>query len=507
MERKNHPFSAIPKLTLICVVLLHAHALKSSQAKVITQPQKQEQQQPLTIEEFVFQQDNKPIDPQTINSLAATIIEQSETTNTSKINSDNDDDESSNATVIQINPRKGRSTPPQHITHNYGTVFALMVEENYSMNICPFPTTDFDSLAPKEQELLELPQRITTIEAPDSDLEFSQSMRYIVDLAKNKKTLIVYKFNDLITGSYFSYAVFQAPKGKRLVAYDFFLDDRYLLTTYNDGSSQIRRLINSQKTVTQKSVAHPSSGKLITYSDAFKPNNIPLLKDKEATWSIMSEKQEDEMFREKFSEEEQFGIVFATTGSKAIKIALPRVGIVNQINGADIKNYSILPGDPIVLCCDTTDGDCHVAIVQSDTFIPVISGVNYVIRGPQDYILVQTMKNQGSWFLIKLGSITPTHTSSTSPTASASNTPVLSATPSPSTSQSNLATITNSNSNSPSTQPTESSTPTEPFVYGSSGSTSSVSVCTAPPTSPTTYQYPTCIGELSSDDSSGFWYI
>lgn len=528
MVTKNHPFSAMPKVILICAVLIHVSVLKSSQAQVNTR----QQEQPLTIEETVWQENLQGIEPissQTIKSFAATIVQKSSKASATK-DSDNDD-ETGFARSTCISPRKSPKRPLS-CGNATGELYKLLQQEakfnNKLAKIKEKNETPYELNLDLANFSVSQSQQIMQLELQGSLLQISPLLHYLVLLSSDRTQLYIYPWDSIHEGHY-CYSSYSSKE--RIISCDFFLNDTYLQLCFSNGTKVIYKLKDTQRRVaieqekqetqtmveylnkveytdqqlsqalSQELLSAPKEqvpekfSRMITDCSRFYWNSCKQICDKQysffkkgyCTYWICHEDTQDflnQLEEEGYSKSPFYEVfIFTKTTPTTVKLHIPKVGILSQIDNCDIQTCNVLIGNPLVICFYTADKNCHVAILKAQTFIPVISGVTAVERGPKDYLVV--CKND-TWYIIKLdliaikpASTPPSPASSTS--VSEQNSPELqSETPSPSTSQAHLATITPTPQNSPVTKvtptPTTSSTAT-------SQSTSSVTVTTASATS------------------------
>ena len=374
-------------------------------------------------------------------------------------------------------------------------------------------------------------KRLIQLERLGDILEQSPLQNYFVILSYDLQKLYLYKWTSIIASSK-SNACLDFKKA--IDSFQFFLNDACLLVTFNDHTSLICLLADTQrkakieqekkenqnfleeirileqyapgarltvqlpqlqKRTPAQMLTYPSRNHIITPCKDFVWNPFTIVTStstKNASqstssytqWGCMSIEEAIQSFKQpEYSETELWcgiGInIFARENPPSIKILSASTDVLVQIDNHDIESYDILIGDPFIIRLYTTDKTCHIALVGEKTLIPIASGITDIIRGPQNHILVKICN---SWFIFDINPSEPLQVPPPmqlpSPTSSSpeTNSPALSATPSPSAPQRNLAIITNSNSGSPCSQRTKNTTQTETSQTTSS-STSAVSVC------------------------------
>lgn len=417
-------------------------------------------------------------------------------------------------------------------SHNTETALALMKrdtkiakfieeEKKKAANQQRLVTINLDEVAIKQA-----PKRWSIqLENLGNILEQSPLRNYFAILSYDLQTLYLYKWASIIAShnccAHLNFT-------KKIESFQFFLNDSGIQVTFKDHTSatclledsQRKALIEQGKKENQKileeirileklapearfkillsqsqqqtptqSFTYPSSNCIVTPCKDFSwnpftiatytstKNTPPSQTTSSGTqWGCMSKEEAIQSFtQQEYSETQLHGVnVLMRENPPSIKIHCTDTDLLVQIDNHDIESYDILIGDPFIICLYTTDKICHVALIGEKTLIPIISGVSNIIRGPQNYIIVKVLD---SWFILNINPSEPLQEPSPTSMASETSTPALSATPSPSTPQRNLAATTNSNS--PSIQRTETSTPKEPLCTVS-GSTSSATASCAP---------------------------
>lgn len=481
------------------------------------------------------EESNKPA--QTVRTLKRVAVISDSDDSDSDSDNDSDDDNGSESRIVQISPRKGTRTTC-FSDNNSATVFNLMKRDT---KIAKFIEEEKGKTA-NQQRLLAVhldeaaikqapKKRLIQLENLGNILEQSPLRNYFVVLSYDLQTLYLYKWASIIASHNRC-----APLNftKKIESFQFFLNDSCILVTFEDRTSiiclledtqrkalieqrkkenqrfleEIRLLeelapearfavplMQSQQQAPTQSFTYPSSSHIVTPCKDFfwNPVTIATYTSTRNTppsqttssgiqWGCMRKEEAIQLFtQQEYPETQLYGVnVLERENPPSITIHCTDTDVLVQINNHDIESYNILIGSPFIICLYTTDNICHVALIGEKTLIPIVSGITDIIRGPQNYIIV---KESNSWFVLNINPSeplrAPSQIQSPTPTSitSGTNTPALSATPSPSTPQRNLAATTNSNS--PSIQRTETSTPKEPLCTVS-GSTSSATASCAP---------------------------